>query len=222
MQLDNILVINRKVELSRIDENTIYKSLIQEVKDDSFAVAVPSCLGEYLILHPNELVNVMVLSDNERYGFVSKVLFRSRDQIPLYYLSNPKEVERIQLRNFVRIKTIFEVFYQEISSEDLDRLNQLKPQEKARVVDISGGGMQIAIDKKIPVNSLLYVHIPLAMDGDVHNVFVVGKIVRFIPADEKRTHNLAGLGFEKITEKERELLIRFIFCKMREQRWAER
>lgn len=82
------------------------------------------------------------------------------------------------------------------------------------ILDLSGGGCQMAGDKPFISNAILRVKIPLP----TKTIEVHGKVVRANPFPQgvnKRTY-VSGFAFTKISEADRELMIKFIFEKMRE------
>lgn len=82
------------------------------------------------------------------------------------------------------------------------------------ILDLSGGGCQMAGDKPFISNTILRIKLPLPQKVlEIH-----GKVVRANPFPQgvnKRTY-MSGFAFTKISEADRELLIKFIFEKMRE------
>ncbi|WP_227767212.1 flagellar brake protein [Zhaonella formicivorans] len=221
MQRHQFLVVKRKVELVRENDPVTYKSMIQEVGQDSFAVDVPSYRGQALVLRPGETITVKITGEKEQFLFSTRVLGRKKEPIPLYYLAKPAEVQRIQLREYVRLKTVLEVCYKMLEVEELENLHMLNPSKRAFTVDISGGGVQLALEEELPVNKLLYLKIVLP--GYEHQpIYAVGRVKRFLPAGEFQPKHYAGVHFEKIAERDRDVLICYIFEKMRKQRWLER
>jgi c-di-GMP-binding flagellar brake protein YcgR len=82
------------------------------------------------------------------------------------------------------------------------------------ILDLSGGGCQMAGDKPFISNAVLRMKIPLPQKV----IEVTGKVVRANPFPQgvnKRTY-MSGFAFTKISEADRELMIKFIFDKMRE------
>ncbi|HEY9724355.1 MAG TPA: PilZ domain-containing protein, partial [Oscillatoriaceae cyanobacterium] len=77
-----------------------------------------------------------------------------------------------------------------------------------------GGGCQLVGEKPFIANAIMRLRIPLPQKViDVH-----GKVVRANPFPQgvnKRTYT-SGFAFTKISEADREMLIKFIFEKMRE------
>lgn len=222
MQDCKFLTVNRKVDLLREGDSHHYKTLIQAIEEDNFAVAVPYHQGEMLLLRPGEKVTLKVICEQEQFVFAAEVLDRKKEQIPMYYFAKPQEVTRVQLRDFVRVKVAIEIYYQVISQDDLENLDKLNPSTRALTVDLSGGGLLLATAEVLACGTLVYLNIPIDLGNRSQNVFVVGKVKRFSPANETQLKNLVGIQFENIPERDRDLIINFIFSKLRKQRWLER
>ena len=82
------------------------------------------------------------------------------------------------------------------------------------IQDMSGGGCQVSGDRPFIPNTVMRFKIPLPTKViEVH-----GKVVRANPFPQgttKRTY-ISGFAFTRIGEADREMLIKFIFEKMRE------
>ena len=82
------------------------------------------------------------------------------------------------------------------------------------ILDMSGGGCQVSGDRPFIPNTMMRFKIPLPTKViEVH-----GKVVRANPFPQgtsKRVYT-SGFAFTKISEADREMLIKFIFEKMRE------
>lgn len=222
MKLEKIIAPDKKVELKRLEGKEVYRTSIQSVTDNHFTVLVPRLHGEWFIVSPGEEVQVVVSGNQERYVFNSRVIIYQDQQVPFLILEKPQvsDIKRIQLRSYVRIKAILEVCYQKVSEEDLDNLEAITPSTVAYTVDISGGGVQLAVKEEMEEGDLLYLKINMPGDKE-EPIWTLGSVRRFIPAGETNTKNLVGIKFEKIAERDRDRLIKYIFDKMRKQRWLE-
>lgn len=222
MLLKENLTVNQKIEISIEDKPIRYKSIIQIVSKDKFAVGIPTHKGEPLILRAGDLVNIKLNSQNEHYIFTTTVLDRIKDQIPLYVLAYPDKAERVQLRDFVRVKIALEVLYQVVTEADITKQLFLNPTSKAITIDVSGGGVLFATEDVIPEAELLYLHIPIKIKNQEITIQTFGRVKRFIKASEPLNKNLVGIEYEGINERDRDAIIYFLFKRLRAQRLLER
>ncbi|KKM12326.1 hypothetical protein SY88_04010 [Clostridiales bacterium PH28_bin88] len=216
--LNKVLVVNRKVEVIRDDEGNPYKSLIQDVTEFNFAIQVPSSAGILLPLHPGEKVDIRVIADNEQYLFSTTVTGKKQDNVPLYILALPTQVHRMQLRSFVRIKCAIEVSYQSITPEEVPRVHLLEPAKRGMTVDLSGGGMQLVVPEALAPETLVLLKLSVPHKGKTVEVSAVGRIRRCDPSDlDGFRRYVVGVSFERISERDRDKVISFIFRKMLDQ-----
>lgn len=222
MKLEKIIAPDRKVELKRLGDKEVYKTTIQNVTDQHFSVVLPRLYGEWFNVSPGEEIQVVVSGNHERFVFNTRVIIYQDQQVPFIVLEKPQEsdIKRIQLRSYVRIKAILEVSYQKVSESDLDNLEAITPSTLAYTVDISGGGVQLAVNEEMKQGDLLYLKINMPGDKE-EPIWALGSVRRFIPAGETKIKNLVGIKFERIAERDRDRLIKYIFDKMRKQRWLE-
>jgi c-di-GMP-binding flagellar brake protein YcgR len=217
MKKNKILNINTKIELTSQDNNTIYKSIIQEVKGDTFAIALPVYKRIPLHLHNNDVVNIKIFTDSACYSFSTKVLgAKKEDGLILYVLKKPKKVKKTERRGYVRVKAAVLVEYEEIDRENINDYKKVVPHKKAYTLDISGGGIQIVLPETILMETFLVINLPLDFDGRDTVLKVLGQVVRL--EKEKIKNKLCykiGIRFVEIMERERDLIIQYIFKLMR-------
>lgn len=215
--LKDDLAVNQKIEIKKDDDPINYKSYVQGVEDDKFAIAVPYHKGEPLILRRGDEIEVKLFTAKERYIFVSTVIARKQDQIPLYVLTLPEKAQRLQARDYVRVKVMLDVYYQVITEEEKNSNLLLNPTQKGMTVDLSGGGMLLALDDKLAENDLLYLEFTVLLKNKKRFFQTFGRVIRYDPAGGQRTKNLVGVKFEDIDERDRDDLIQFLFERMRAQ-----
>lgn len=198
------LNINSKIEV--IWENEGYKSIIQDLDDESMKISIPVRNGSYLTFEDNEEIEIYYIEDNlSCFTFNCKVVSRCIDnKIALYVLSQPYNTKKIQRRNFVRVPTIEYAFYKHKKGES--------DWKKGTIVDISGGGLRIKITDKVEINDELQVN----LYNDDEKIEVEGVIVRV--EKNERKENICGLTFVDLDERTRDKIIKKVFTLMRKQR----
>lgn len=236
MWVDKILVVNRKIKIARLsrserlginlgvsawqqgsgssNKHKCYYSSIQDVGKSSFYIMVPSLLNKPLLLQQGEQVYVQVIGNNELYCFNTVVLGKKEEQIFLYSLAIPEIIERVQQRKYVRLATLMEVDYAEIL-EDKIPLEYIK----SRCLDLSGGGIRLAVNRPYLPGSKIAIRFQLPLKGRKIVIEVNSRVVRVETVEEKkeRIYHL-GLEFENITRKQQDEIFAYIFNKMLEQK----
>lgn len=212
-----VLVVNRKVEVSRNDEELSYKSLIQEVGKETFSIQVPSGHGQVLNLHVNDQVQVRVWGEQEQFLFSTGVVGKKKDRVPLYILQKPKQVKRIQLRNFVRVKVALEVSYQLITQEEREHYQIVEPEKKALTIDLSGGGVQLMVREEMEQDSFLVLSLGIPQKGGCFPIKLLGRVRRCEKSPHDPNGYLVGVAFEDIWEREQDRIVEFVFEKLLHQ-----
>ena len=195
-------LINKRVIIN--DKGKIYTSAIQEVEEDYIAIAIPYFQRRPLLLEEGSKVELKLVGNGEFYLLQHTVIAKKRDTVPLYILSLPETVERVQQRNFVRIPNILTVQYKTEDAEE---------PSIGKTIDLSGGGMKLAVSSTIKVGTklLLRFNIP----GEEVSINVTAEVVRSdtheVKGGKLRT---VGLNFLDIQENTRDRIIAYIFSKM--------
>lgn len=194
------LSVNKKVIINKDDSS--YLSLIQDINDDYLLIDVPYAKGEYLhSFNEGDAIEIDYYNDNSYFRFKVKVIARQKENgIPVYKVTVPEEIKKVERRDFVRIDILENVFY-----------NKNDKWNKAVLLDLSGGGMRIRIKEDIEVGDKIQVNLFI----DEEKIQVNGVIVRVIQNEDKE--NICGLEFIDIDERKRDKIIEKIFLEMRRQ-----
>ena len=216
--------INQKIEFIS-EEGQLGTSMVQEWTENFFLVTI-SLIGHEKTLLPvgDTVTGIYYDTDKNVYMFNSKVLARTVENIPMYKLSMPENVSRIQRRDYVRIPIIIPVRYAEITPEIKSLMEDQKawaanadkiPWEKATIFDISGGGINLGADRPLEQEKNILIHI----NREDLQITVQGKVVRKytrILNDQVTYHH--GIKFINMSEPVRDKIIAFIFQKYRQRK----
>jgi c-di-GMP-binding flagellar brake protein YcgR len=201
------------------DEFVRLRCKVVELKEDQLFIDYPinEKTGKLTyLLEGTKLEAVFISEDNNVYMFETKVLGRKLDRIPMVILSLPSEekIYRIQRRQFVRVET------------PVDVAVQLEPGKTSFVSvtsDISAGGAAIILPNgyEFTPETNLYTWLVLPMQtGEYHYLNLQAKVVRQIKG-KKGQRDKVSIQFNNITEKERQLIFRFIFERQLEMKKKE-
>jgi Predicted glycosyltransferase len=209
-------LINSKLEIEYNDDS--YKSNIQDITDEYLGISIPVSDGKYLPLARGEKVRAIYYYGKDIYRFDTVVIGRKIEKILIIMLKKPEKVTMVQRRNFARVPLMINVCCALICNEkNIYNIgdNQIEFFD-AYSLDISGGGMRVAIDRKyenkIQRGNMLMVTIPLGNE----NITIQGKIVR-VENDRKNPKIICGLNFMDLDRKVREIIIKMVFNTMRDQ-----
>ena len=188
------------------DKGQAYKSRIQEINEDHMYIDIPMENGEYLLLRKNCEIGIIIY--NEKIGMLYKANLRIiskkiEGNLRLYKVSRPYGIEKLQRRNYVRVDTTRAVKYKK--KGDIAYSDGI-------ILDLSGGGMKIKLDKKIEVNDIL--NLIVELDGKFAQI--KGQ-VRRVYKDEKDRKYVIGFEFTEINEAVRDRIIHIVFSVMRRQ-----
>ena len=205
------LKINDRVEV--IKDEKAYKALIMDLQVDFFTINLPVNDGEYLMLHPEEKIELTsYLDDGKCYKFYSEVILRGKESNIIFYkLSSPFDVEKIQRRNFFRVDLTNDINYKKITlvkEVDFDNI----PYKKGLMVDLSAGGLKLKTRENIKNDDLLLVK----MKVNEIELELKCNIVRIENTPDKS--KLCGLRFIDILPGQSELIVKELFKIMRRQR----
>lgn len=147
--------------------------------------------------------------DGTVWQFNSTFLDKKLLPLPVWIIDYPSDLKKIQLRSFVRIDTALPVKIDVLPEAEGGETVSLTASTK----DISGGGMQLALRKSLPLGTKIAVAFELPNMGEITTE---GTVVRI----EKSADCIftAGIRFIDIPERERDKIIKFIFRKQCERR----
>ncbi|WP_411679148.1 flagellar brake protein [Clostridium thailandense] len=209
-------LINQKIEIEM--EDGVYKSNIQDITDEYIGISIPVNNGKYVPLRKGERVTGIYYINKDIYKFETVVIGRKVDKLLIIMLGRPDKVVMYQRRNFVRVQVMINVYcvLLEVSKKIENIMNNQVECFDAYTLDISGGGMRIALDrnldKKVELGNLLMVNLPIENE----NLAIKCKVVR-VENDNKNPKIIYGLSFVDLDRKTREEIVGLVFKIMREQ-----
>lgn len=151
----------------------------------------------------------------EVYKFKARVTGREHSEnLALLRIEAESRIHLIQRRQFYRLECSLPLKYRQIEA--------MNPEENKEISfktsmsrNLSGGGLCICVEDKINIGGTVECEINLYN----RNIKFYGVVVRLEENDlESKYRYLAGVAFKKITNKNRELVIRYIFEQQRKRR----
>lgn len=152
-----------------------------------------------------------VFSDTGIYSFKSTYADRKMSPLPIWIVTTPFEIEKMQQRSFVRFDVALPIVVTYSDPDKEDEVISLQLNTK----DLSGGGLQAISEVKIKTGR----KVQLTLDIPDHGVFEVeGQVVRVHQPLEDRKLYWISIKFLNIPNNIRDKIIRFIVRRQLEQR----
>ena len=205
------LEINQKLEIEVLSGSYQgnYLSKVADFLDKGIIITGLYREGSPLPIRLNQPINVYYTTDRAAYKFKSKILKRTNKPIPLLLIERSDSVKRIQRRDYFRLDVTGRVDVY----KKLDDKNYPKKISEARLIDISGGGIQIQLKKKFDKGEELLISLKNILPP---KEFIKSKIVR-IQKVKDEFYNY-GVQFIEIEEEQQEEIIQWIFAYQRKSR----
>lgn len=197
------------------DQRRIYFSRVEDISDDTITIAAPFRRGFYLPPWPGRMISARVTANNSAYLFKARLLHHVTEPIPLWVLSRPSEISKLQMRSFVRLDIVLDIKL-EILDDNLD--------EESRIVntltrDISAGGLRAVFTRPIAPETKVKITLPLPDEAVIEGT---GQITRVITPETSGDRQTIAIEFTEISEKMRGYIVKFIFRKQVERRKKEK
>ena len=205
-----ILKVGQPVEVSILTdtENRKYTSRIEDFDSKHLILAMPMVKGYPIIPLTGSNVNVRLVLDQSSYQFRAAYIDKRAKPIPVWVLTMPKEIEKVQLREFVRVETMLPL---KVQVEDAEH-NLLTP-ISCSIRDVSGGGIQLVMKQFVPPGTRVYVDAEIP---DVGALQTYCEVVRSIEVKGPERIFWSGTKFIDLSEGMRSKLIKFIFKRQRD------
>lgn len=213
---NNIFKINQRllIALSNKPDSIQYHSRIEDITDTHMIIAMPMSKGYPVLLWTDSCFYGRALADDAVYAFTSTFINKSITPFPIWVVSLPRDVRRIQQRDFVRFNVVLPVemtiLPDEGSSEETEPMTEL-----VSTKDISGGGIQLIVKEPLPHGTRLQLSFELPEFGSIQ---VAGKVVRVDQSPADRQVYWLGVRFVDVHDSVSNKIIKFIFKKQLEQR----
>lgn len=232
----DIRVVSQMERSTQIAEDVkIYKSQVCDILEN----------GELELLMPIEAGKLMLLSLGIRYEFVfynKSGLYKAVGQVKERYKTDNRYMFRVELhsplskfqrRQFFRLKCIIDMRYFNITKEQArleyaeDILEELRDddfyqkQKKARIVDISGGGVRFVSEEENPQDSYVLMVIMLDDGRCEKQYMIVGRIIESSRNEQSVVSNARYVNRVEFVLKDakvQEEIVKFIFTEERKSR----
>jgi c-di-GMP-binding flagellar brake protein YcgR len=215
----DIFRITQSIEVIEEDKETgkkeLYFSRIEDMSEESLFITPPFRKGFYLPPRRGRKIVVRLPADICSYLFEAVLLayHSSASSLPLWEISLPDTIRRVQMREFVRLDIAIELKIELTDAAGSER------SIVTRSKNISAGGVHVLLPELLPVKTKLTMTFSLLPEEEFQ---AEGEIIRIIPPEQDGDKSSAGIKFSKIDEKTRQQIVKFIFQEQVKRRKKEK
>ena len=198
---------------------TYISQLLDVFDSNNVIIAVPSHETKFMLIPTDTRIRVIFQDKNQGLlSFIGTIVKKQKNENMLtFHTRIDSPFEKIQRRNHFRLECVLDAAYFlcNESEEQSEMLTDSAAREykKALTKNLSGSGACIVTDEDIPKNSRIEVVICL---GKAISIKVLCNVARSSALDTLCVRKFAiGLHFIKITAKDENELVKFIFNKQR-------
>lgn len=193
-----------------------YTTYVDEVDNRAITLAHPTVNGGLIPLSAGHAVRLEYTQTGCKVAYNSRVIGTGQHEgIYVIKVAVPdrNEVERQQLRDFVRQEATLPLTFKVLSAPDSEENPRPDVVHTSRTKDISGSGAQIICPEAYPARTQL--QIKLDVGGTFLNL--VGEVIRPVTQVKEKEWWVA-LRFVGVPERDRDVIIRHIFNLQRDLR----
>lgn len=198
-----------------MDETEYYATRVEDIRPEGIVLAMPMRKAVPVFLPEGSAFEGKIIKNGVLYAFQSRLFSKTLLPLPVWVVSEPDKIKKIQLRSFVRLDIGLNASVWALDSEGtrLDGTHQ-----SVVTKNVSAGGALVASPAGYSSGTKVLVHV------NCDNNMVIkseGVIVRSIP-EYREAGALAlysvGIEFLQLEERERRHIIQFINAKQIERR----
>jgi c-di-GMP-binding flagellar brake protein YcgR len=190
-----------------------YSSRVEEIAENRMSIAMPMSKGYPIVLERGKEFLGKIFDSSGVFGFKSVFWDKRLLPLPIWIVSMPYDLKKVQQRAFVRFDIALPVTLEySISGAENPEKKTMNTISK----DISGGGIQIISQELLRSGTGVDLTLQLSDGGGM--VQVKGEVVRVTKPQADRPLFWIGIRFVGIKEGNRDKIIRFIFKKQLERR----
>ena len=226
-----------KIDINFLHQNTekIYKSTVYDfISDNEIEITMPMDEGKMVMFNIGFETQLYFYTAKGLYSCDAVVVNRyKKDNFFLLSVKIITALKKIQRREFYRLETMIDFAYYKISDEvaELETTEELfeeianpdyiEYKGYARTRDISGGGMKFTTTEPLKVGEKILTVIHLVNSKIDHMFYLVTEIVASDAVEKKSDLWVVRSKFEFKNQKDRDLIIRYIFEEDRMRRKKE-
>ena len=169
---------------------------------------MPFDKGFPILASPGTSIYGKLILDSAPHLFVSHFVDKRMTPLPVWILSLPSEITKIQQREFVRIDAKMHATVLLVDQDEGDSPTRLL------VNDISGGGVRIVSTRSFPIGTNIVITFELP---DQEIIETIGQVVRVEQPQPERAVYWLGVKYVGLRERQRNKIIKYVFQKQLER-----
>ena len=206
---DKVIKIGSRLEFYPEEAPEGVSSRVEEIKNGKILAAMPmNDKGVPIIPRPGEAMMGKTPGDGCFYKFSTHYLDKAREgNIPVWIVTMPAEVQKIQNREFVRVSADYTVILR-----PLNEYGAMGDMIITRITDISGGGIRFNSETELKSGDHILAVAHLANERMNQEFHIVGSVIsceKKEQATEKKY--VSRVKFMIKDDRVREDIIRYIF-----------
>lgn len=203
--------IGEKVQIDYIDalgEKKEFVSQIVNIQEEYVDILIPIYKKRDVHLKQGSLLKLVVMKEDAIYELKTVLSEKLFGSIPLLRLKGISEINKIQRRDYYRLK-----IFREIEVRQIIDKNEKKYGEsfKGNLQDISSGGLMFSTKEQFDEKDLL----EFTLDLNDHKMVVLGIVVRRNLNESYRSPYSYGIKYVDLNMADRNAINRFIFEEQR-------
>lgn len=222
------IAIGNKIELVRLEDvirnepnKKVYVSKIYDIlSNDLLQVAMPIFEGRIVPLEVGNRYTACFYT--ERGLLQCNIVITSRYKSGNLFFMEIRllgELEKVQRRQFYRHNCLLDAQIRIVSDEEYDTgipddisiPEEALPWQPAKILDISGGGLRLNQRVNIDRNEVVKVKFMVAILGEILNFSLYARMLSSTPIEGRSGMYEQRMEFLKISQEERDKIIRYIF-----------
>lgn len=210
IKIGQMLKIHPQTKLNVKDYTRMYQTKVEDITNDSILIAAPLERGVVIPFRAGMTVIVGKPDEDALYGFQSEIIERVPGELPMLRLSKKKSVRRIQRRKYVRVQDFFNTKIKlQTTPNTTKELRDNFKENEIKEKNLSAGGMLLVSSFEIPRGTLLEIYLNIEKQA----IRISGEVVRTTKDIAEKDKYEIGINFLNLKEKERDLIIRFVFAR---------
>ena len=206
-----LLTIGTRLEVyeeTKDDNKRVWVSQLELKGEDFLYISMPISKGYTVPLKPGSIVKIVFFKEKNTYSFKAEIIENIWGKIPKIKIALKSPLKKIQRRKYYRLDAFIPTkFYPE---------KQENKKYTGVIENISGGGMLLAASLDLKIGDIIKFRLNLKDYGVLD---LKGKVVRKNKNEKSLKYNyLYGIYFMDINEKNRDIIIKYIFEEQRKLR----
>lgn len=212
LDLKRYFTVGEKILMEYIDAvghiHEYTSQVIELHPDETMDVLIPIHRNQDIFLRQDSLLKIVVAKGEAVYELKAVLYEKLYGRIPLYRLKILDDINRIQRRNYFRLKIM-----RDVEAALVEDLKERKYGERFRcnMHDISAGGIHISTSKELQEKDLLEFTLHLG----ARKLVLFGLVIRRTLSGNPRAQYSYGIKFDRMSDFERNEITKFIFEEQR-------